>query len=276
MAADLDLDKGDRYSLLTFLFFVPYVITELPANIGLRKVGSTNWLGFIGLAWGAVTLGMGFVSGWGGLLACRMLLGAFEGGILPGSLYLLSCWYTRYEVQKRFSLFYVLGLLASGFGGVLAYGFSRMNGLGGLQGWRWIFIMVRIDTFRCETWLLTSVQEGIITILIASFVYYTVPDFPDKVMRRNRFSRAAFLDQKETELIIQRIEQDRGDATFEKPTVKMILTYLRDWKVWMIGVLCMLNVSHPALSGKIYQADHGRHSPTTPSHTSCLLFSFMS
>ena len=50
MEADLEVSKSNRYSLLTFLLFVPYILVELPANIALRKIGPTHWLGFISLA----------------------------------------------------------------------------------------------------------------------------------------------------------------------------------------------------------------------------------
>lgn len=74
----------------------------------------------------------------------RAILGGLEAGLFPGSVYLLSTWYPRYELQKRNSVFFLIGSVASGFGGILAYGLSQMDGLGGLSGWRWIFI-VRIQ-----------------------------------------------------------------------------------------------------------------------------------
>jgi hypothetical protein len=65
-----------------------------------------------------------------------------QSGFYPGCIFLLSCWYCRFEVQKRFSGFYLLALLASGFSNILAWALSLMKGVGGLNGWRWIFIMV--------------------------------------------------------------------------------------------------------------------------------------
>jgi hypothetical protein len=70
------------------------------------------------------------------------LLGVLEAGYYPGCVFLLSCWYVRFEVQKRFSGFYLLALLASGFSNILAWGLSEMKGLGGLNGWQWIFAIV--------------------------------------------------------------------------------------------------------------------------------------
>jgi MFS family permease len=71
----------------------------------------------------------------------RIILGALEAGMYPGSVYLLSTWYPRYELQKRNATFYLIGSMASGFGGILAYGLMQMDGIAGKAGWEWIFIV---------------------------------------------------------------------------------------------------------------------------------------
>jgi MFS family permease len=99
---------------------------------------------------------MGFIKTWQSMAALRVILGIFEAGFFPGSVYLLrfaliiliatlnslySTWYVRYEVQKRYSVFYIIGSLASACAGILAFGIMHMGGLAGLGGWRWIFIL---------------------------------------------------------------------------------------------------------------------------------------
>ena len=70
-----------------------------------------------------------------------MLIPFFEiTAVYPGCVYLLSTWYPRFDLQKRNALFYLIGSMASGWGGILAYGLMQMDGLSGLLGWRWIFI----------------------------------------------------------------------------------------------------------------------------------------
>lgn len=101
MDQELEISIGKRYTFLVMMFFIPYILFELPANLAMRFIGPAKWLGAIGFAWGAVTIGMGFVHSWDALLACRVFFGAFEAGLFPGSIYLMSCWYTRYEVQTR-------------------------------------------------------------------------------------------------------------------------------------------------------------------------------
>lgn len=79
------------------------------------------------------------------MLGLRLILGTLEAGFYPGCVYLLSTWYPRYELQQRNALFYLIGILASGFGGILAYGLMQMDGLAGKSGWRWIFIVSSIS-----------------------------------------------------------------------------------------------------------------------------------
>lgn len=69
-------------------------------------------------------IGFGFVENWWTLAILRVPLGAFEGILFPGCIFLISSWYPRYETQKRISAFYLGGQFVSGFGNIIAYGFS--------------------------------------------------------------------------------------------------------------------------------------------------------
>lgn len=75
------------------------------------------------------------------MVGLRIILGVLEAGFFPGCVYLMSTWYSRFELQKRYSAFYLIGSGASAFAGILAYGLMQMHGLAGLEGWRWIFIV---------------------------------------------------------------------------------------------------------------------------------------
>lgn len=83
-------------------------------------------------------VGFSFVTKWWELVPLRLVLGLFEAGYFPGVVYLISTWYSRYDMQKRYAGFYALGLIASGCSGILAYGLMQLDGRGGLEGWRWI------------------------------------------------------------------------------------------------------------------------------------------
>ncbi|TGZ77489.1 MFS general substrate transporter [Ascodesmis nigricans] len=228
MSVDLKLYEGERYSIALLMFFVPYFIFELPSNILLRKVGAAVWLSTIVLLWGIVMIGMGFVKTWVQLTILRTVLGLFEAGFFPGCVYLVSCWYVRYEVQKRMAAFYLVSVVVGGFSNILAYGLMQMDGLGGVEGWRWIFIM-----------------EGIITCLLGFLSYVSIIDFPDKVREKGK----TFITEEEVEIIKWRIEQDRDDAVADELTMAKVVKHLSDWKLWCFALMFMCStVASYALS----------------------------
>lgn len=141
MTVDLQLSVGVRYSLINCIFFIPYVLFQPVATVILRKLGPRIFLSFISITWGATMIGFGFVQDWTVILGLRIILGVLEAGFFPGCAYLLSTWYPRYELQKRNAVFFLIGSMASALAGILAYGLMQMSGLGGLTGWRWIFIV---------------------------------------------------------------------------------------------------------------------------------------
>src|ERR1700744_3590997 len=124
---------------MTLVFFPTYIIFQIPSTIIVRVLGPRIHLGTITLLWGGVMIGMAFVNDWETMAGMRVLLGILEAGFFPSCVYLLSTWYTRCkyplpneavgsdlllqdDMGKRYSLFYILGCVASAFAGILAYG----------------------------------------------------------------------------------------------------------------------------------------------------------
>ena len=83
MTTDLNFE-GNDYNVALFIFFVPYILFEVPSNIIIKKIAPSTWLSGIMFCWGIVTIGQGCVTSKGGLIACRFLLGLFESGFFPG------------------------------------------------------------------------------------------------------------------------------------------------------------------------------------------------
>ncbi|GAB7366182.1 hypothetical protein MBLNU230_g7742t1 [Neophaeotheca triangularis] len=220
-----DVNGVDRYSIVTLVFFITYTLMQPPATVLCRKIGPRVFLSTITLAWGVVMIGMGFLNNWTSLLALRLILGIFEAGFFPGVVYLLSTWYRRYEVGKRYAFFYIIGCNASAFGGILAFGLIQMEGVAGYGGWRWIFII-----------------EGILTCIIAGLGYLYLRSFPDQ----KTSSSLKFMSEEERQLIIARVNQDRGDADAEAFTFKRWLSGGADWKIWVYAMIfgCTTTVSY--------------------------------
>lgn len=212
------------------VFFIFYALSELPSNLIVRPIGVVPYLSFLILAWGAVAMCLGFVQNFVQLTVLRLLLGLFEGGLnvnthrypcphvthadvfsQPACVYLISSWYRRYETHTRIAIWYTFASTFAGFAGVISYGFSKMEGAGGLRGWRWIFIM-----------------PGLITILCVVLVYLFVSEFPE---------RAKWLKPDELDLVRQRLREDRAEELDDKTTLRESLAPLKDWRVWTMSML---------------------------------------
>jgi hypothetical protein len=89
MTKDLNM-KGDDYNIALFIFFVPYILFEIPSNLIIKKVAPSTWLSAIMFLWGVTTIGQGLIKTNGGLQAMRFLLGFFEAGFVPGCEYYQS------------------------------------------------------------------------------------------------------------------------------------------------------------------------------------------
>lgn len=132
---------GSDYNIALFVFFITYILFEVPCNMILKKIRPSVFLSFIIGACGVLTIGQGVTGSFGGLVACRVLIGLFEAGFVPGCVYLISMFYKRHELQWRVNLFYTASILAGAFSGLLAYAISHMAGVANYSGWRWIFIL---------------------------------------------------------------------------------------------------------------------------------------
>ncbi|KAK2779892.1 hypothetical protein FQN53_001250 [Emmonsiellopsis sp. PD_33] len=154
MQEDLGLAVGDRYTIIVMVFFVAYIIFEIPSNLILPKAGAANWLAFLGISFGALLIAMGFTKSWGTMALCRALLGVMEAGFLPG-----------------------------------------------------IFII-----------------EGAITSGVCLLGWFIIIDFPSKA--------DSFLKPEEKQFVLDRINNDRGDAEEDRITASRILYHLKDWKLY--------------------------------------------
>lgn len=83
LTKDLNM-VGPDYNIALFVFFIPYILLEVPSNLILKKLAPSTWLSAIMVLWGICTLGQGLVTNFGALVALRVLIGVFEAGLFPG------------------------------------------------------------------------------------------------------------------------------------------------------------------------------------------------
>ncbi|CAI0650524.1 unnamed protein product, partial [Colletotrichum noveboracense] len=146
MQKDLSL-TDDGYAWVLSIFFFGYLICEVPSNMILSRSRPSLFLPGIMLVWGALSALMSVSKSYGALLGFRFVLGCIESGFFPGVLYLLSCWYTKAELGKRFAIFYTAAVLSGAFGGLLAGAITaNLHDAHGIAGWRWLFIVEGVAT----------------------------------------------------------------------------------------------------------------------------------
>jgi MFS family permease len=191
LSKELGIVNGTKYNIALVIFFVPYILFEIPSNIILKKLKPRVWLSICMFGFGLVTMLQGFVKSYSGLLATRFFLGVFETGMFPGAFYLIGMWYRRHEAQKRYSFFFSSTTLAGAFGGLLASAIGKMDGMRGYKGWRWIFIL-----------------EGLLTIIVSFAFFFLLPNFPEE---------SKWLTEDERAFVKARLQIDQGKSARERP-----------------------------------------------------------
>ncbi|KAK5050538.1 hypothetical protein LTR84_003819 [Exophiala bonariae] len=197
MEVDLKL-TGNRYSIVSLMLFPTYILLEVPSNMLIRRISVRRYLAFLIFCWGVLAMCCGFVNDWKDLIAVRVLLGAFEGA------------FQRYETHQRIAIWYMSGAFLNGFQGIISYALSLMEGVGGLRGWRWIFII-----------------PGLITAVMALPVYRYVSEFPEK---------AKWLKPHELRHVQERLHHDRGEVE-ERMDRHRLMAALSDWRCWTLALL---------------------------------------
>jgi len=212
LSTDLHLLQDNRYNIALVIFFVPYIVFEIPSNVLLKKFKPNVWLSFCMFMFGLCTICQGLVKNYSGLLAVRFFLGLFETGMFPGCFYLIGMWYRRHEAQRRYSFFFSSTTLAGAFGGLLASAIGKMDGLRGYRGWRWIFIL-----------------EGTLTCVVSILFFFVIPSFPEE---------AKWLKPDERAYIAARLRQDQGKSALERRiTLKDVANVFKDPKIIIGGFM---------------------------------------
>lgn len=173
--------------------------------------------------WSLVLIGTGFMKNVGQLYASRLLLGLFESGLFPCLALYLSSWYKPREQALRISYLFVSAALSGSFGGLFAYALLKMDGVVGLEGWRWLFIV-----------------EGCASVLVAIIAYFALAD---------DFESASFLNDEDKSLMRIRAEisaRYNGTPEFNWADVKKAVLdpklYISSWNQFMADI-CSFGLS---------------------------------
>ncbi|KAH8117960.1 MFS general substrate transporter [Phellopilus nigrolimitatus] len=206
---DLNL-VGLESNIASMVFYLTYSTFEVPANMLMKLIRPRFWIPSTMLAWGIVLTLFIVVKDYHGLIVARLFLGIAETGIFPGALYYISLWYPRNEQAYRVAIFFSIAVTGVAFGGILAFGISHMEGVGGLHGWAWIFGL-----------------EGMATVLFSIVAFLTIHDYPEN---------ATFLEEDERQYLIERLQNDRTHLS-TRFDMRFVWQAFKDWKIYaQIGV----------------------------------------
>jgi ACS family tartrate transporter-like MFS transporter len=144
------------YGLAAGIFFAGYVVLEVPSNLMLHRFGARVWMGRIMISWGIVAAATAFVWDGTSLVVARILLGVGEAGFFPGVIYLIACWFPERDRARAMGIF-LLGIVgASVIGGPLSGATLELDGVLGLEGWQWLFLVQGLPAIAVGLWVLRA------------------------------------------------------------------------------------------------------------------------
>ena len=141
MQSDLGISDA-VYGLGAGIFFLGYVLFEIPSNLLLPRIGARKTISRIMVLWGLTSAGMMFVHNETTFYGMRFLLGVFEAGFAPGMIFYLTYWYGQRRMAGVMAVVMLAGPIGGAFGSPLsAWLMTGLSGVHGLAGWQWMFIV---------------------------------------------------------------------------------------------------------------------------------------
>lgn len=195
------------YSLGAGIFYVGYLLFEVPSNLILLQMGARAWIARILVSWGLISAAMMFVTGPWSFVFLRVLLGIAEAGFFPGIIYYLSDWFPA-KVRARAVAHFMLGGVVAGMVGNPISGLimETMDQVGGLWGWQWVFLL-----------------EGVPAVALGFVTLAYLADRPEQ---------ARWLTQAERTWLSDQIERERLESR-EAQTRSLAASFL-DGRVWLL------------------------------------------
>lgn len=211
MNADLGL-SASMYGLGVGMFYISYILFEIPSNVIMTKVGARRWIARIMITWGIVSTGMALVHSANQLYVMRFLLGMCEAGFAPGIIYYISCWFPKSNRARAMSFFYMGSVAASIIGLPVSGAILNMHGIADVAGWRWLFAL-----------------EGLPAVLLGVLVLWRLPDTPE---------HAPWLNPEQKSWLRQRLQQDNVGVEIGKN--HSWLSALKDKTVLLLSLVWFL------------------------------------
>jgi ACS family tartrate transporter-like MFS transporter len=212
-ALQMNQDLGfnaEMYGFGAGIFFIGYVIFEIPSNMMLTKVGARYWLSRIMVSWGVVAAAMAFVHGSTSFYILRFLLGVAEAGFVPALLVYLNEWYPARERAGVVSKIWSATAVSIVIGGPISGLILSMNGVLGVTGWQWMFVI-----------------EGVPAIFLGVFLFLFVTDKPEQ---------AKWLTAPQREWLVSVLAAEEAQRQKNEATSSFAAAF-RDPRIWVLGFM---------------------------------------
>jgi MFS transporter, ACS family, tartrate transporter len=215
-ALEMNADLG--FSSATFgigsgIFFLGYCLFEIPSNIILERVGARLWIARIMVTWGLISAGLMLVRTPQLFYLLRFLLGVAEAGFFPGVIYYLSLWYPTAQRARAIAAFMTAVPLTGLIGGPLSGALLGLDGVYGLKGWQWLFLL-----------------EGLPAMVLGISVIFCLNDRPETTH---------WLTPEERDWLVDKLAAERK-ACVLRPDIRAALT---DIAVWKLGIIFLLTAA---------------------------------
>jgi ACS family tartrate transporter-like MFS transporter len=188
MLSDLGLSET-VYGIGAGIFYLGYIVFEIPSNLILHRVGARRWISRIMVTWGVISICTMFVTSASSFYLLRILLGVAEAGFFPGIILYLSYWFPARERAQAVACFMTASPLSGVVGGPLSGALLQyLDKAGGLAGWQWLFFL-----------------EGVPSVLLGVVTWFYLTDRP---------AEAHWLTPKERQWLTARLsaDEDRRQA----------------------------------------------------------------
>lgn len=211
----MNADLGFSSAVFGFgsgVFFLGYCLFEVPSNIILDRVGARLWIARIMVTWGLISTGMMFVRTPISFYILRFLLGVAEAGFFPGVIYYLSQWFPSRQYARAIASFMSAIPVTGVIGGPLSGALLSLNGMHGLTGWQWLFLV-----------------EGLPAIILGLVVLFYLTDRP---------ATAHWLTSAERETLVAQLEAEREACPSHAAGV---IAALSNRTIWQLGIIFLLS-----------------------------------
>jgi ACS family tartrate transporter-like MFS transporter len=197
------------------IFFFGYFLFEIPSNLVLEKIGARIWIARIMITWGIISALTAFVTGPWSFLTVRFLLGAAEAGFFPGMILYFTYWFPAQYRGRVISTLFVAQPVANALASIVSAAILEMDGILGIKGWQWIFII-----------------EAIPAVILGLFIFRVMTDKP---------SRADWLAEDEKNWLQARIEGENREV--ESAGRLTLMRALGDPRVVALSMVYLMSVT---------------------------------